>query len=177
MKPTRFALCVGLFSGSLVASGDALACGDKVMVAGRGNRPGQARMGPRASILVYADPAGSMPKALNQGHLRQGLERAGHRVRSVGTRDELSVALKTGTYDLLLTDLKAAPSVETEARQASSKPTVVPTLFNPTETELAEAQGYPSLVRAPGSEKDYLAVVDDALAVRGKQSQAERKGK
>jgi len=39
------------------------------------------------------------------------------------------------------------------------------------------AQGYAALVRAPGNERDYLAVVDDALAVRGKQGQAERKGK
>ena len=73
--------------------GDAIACGDKLIVMGRGLRPSIGRTGPPASILVYADPKGSMPSALGKGNLRKDLERAGHRLRSVGTREELNAAL------------------------------------------------------------------------------------
>ena len=57
-----------------------------------------------------------MPAALDEGHLRKDLEKAGHRVRSVVTRQELDTALDTGSYDLVLTDIKSAPAVETEAK-------------------------------------------------------------
>ena len=116
-----------------------------------------------------------MPAALDEGHLRKDLEKAGHRVRSVGTREELDSALDTGSYDLVFTDFKSAPSVETEAKGASSKPTVLPTLFNPSDADLAAAtKEYHCVVKAPGSQKDYLAVVNEAMAIRAKELKAEK---
>ena len=150
--------------------GDAIACGDKLIVIGRGLRPSIGRTGPPASILVYADPKGSMPSALGQGNLRKDLERAGHRLRSVGTREELNTALRTGTYDLLLADFNTAPSLEADASQAASRPTVLTTLFNPTAEELAAASKDTQCLRTPGKAKDYLTVVDTALARRSKQA-------
>ena len=155
---------------------DALACGDKLLLVGRGLRPGMGRTGPPASILVFADPGGSLPAALNKGHLRKDLERAGHRLKSVGTRAELTTALKTGNYDLVFADFKTAPSLEAEASHAPSKPTVLPTLFNPTDAEVAAAtKDYVCLMRAPGKQQDYLAVIDTALAMRTTKPQADKK--
>jgi hypothetical protein len=172
----KLMLAAGLAGAALAMSGDALACGDKLVIVGRGMRPKRVKGSVPASILVFADPAGSIPAALEEGHLRQDLEKAGHRVRSVGTRGELDSALDTGSYDLVFTDFKTAPSVETEAKGASSKPTVLPTLFNPSDADLAAAtKEYHCVVKAPGSQKDYLAVVNEAMAIRAKELKAEKK--
>ena len=155
---------------------DVLACGDKLVVVGRGLRPKGYRGATPASILLYADPKGSLPAALDQGNLRRDLEKAGHRLRSVGTREELDSALTTGTYDLVFADFKTAPSLEREANAAASKPTVLPTLFNPTDAEWAAASHeYHCVIKSPSQQKDYLAVVNEALAQRAKQASAEKR--
>jgi hypothetical protein len=172
----KLMLAAGFAAAALAMGGDALACGDKLVIVGRGMRPKRVRGSVPASILVYADPKGSMPAALEEGHLRKDLEKAGHRVRSVGSREELDSALDTGSYDLVFTDIKSAPAVETEAKGASSKPTVLPTLFNPSDADLAAAtKEYHCVVKAPGSQKDYLAVVNEAMAIRAKELKAEKK--
>ena len=156
--------------GVLALSGEALACGDKLLIVGRGfRRNGAMGARHRASILVYADPKGSLPSALEEGHLRKDLERAGHRLRTATSRAEFDAALGTGAYDLVLADFKVAPTLEPEARAAASRPTVLPTLFNPSSAELAEATSrYACVVKAPGQQKDYIAVINDAMAERAK---------
>jgi len=172
----KLMLAAGLAAAALAMGADTFACGDKLVIVGRGMRPKRVKGSVPASILVYADPKGSMPAALEEGHLRQDLEKAGHRVRSVGTREELDSALDTGSYDLVFTDIKSAPAIETEAKGASSKPTVLPTLFNPSDADLAAAtKDYRCVVKAPGSQKDYLAVVNEAMAIRAKELKAEKK--
>lgn len=176
MKATRFLLGFGLLAAALVAGGDVLACGDKLVVVGRGLRSGRVKTGHPAAILVFADPAGSLPAALDQGHLGRDLERAGHRLRRVATQQELKAALDTGSYDLVLADFKTAASLEPEARAASSQPTVLPTLFNPTDAELATAsQQYACVVKAPGDQKDYLSVINEAMAERAKHASPKAK--
>ena len=172
----KLMLAAGFAAGVLAMGADAFACGDKLVIVGRGMRPKRVKGSVPASILVYADPKGSLPAALEEGHLRQDLEKAGHRVRSVGSREELDSALGTGSYDLVFTDIKTAPAIETEARGAASKPTVLPTLFNPSDADLAAAtKEYHCVVKAPSSQKDYLAVVNEALAIRAKEQKAEKK--
>jgi hypothetical protein len=173
LKSSRlgFALLVGVV-GVLAVGGSVFACGDKLVVVGRGLKPRRAMGAPhRASILVYADPKGSLPAALEEGHLRKDLERAGHRLRTATSRQEFDAALGTGTYDLVLADFKVAPLLESEAKAAASKPTILPTLYNPSEAELAAAsRQYSCVVKAPGDQKDYVTVIDEAMAERAKQA-------
>jgi DNA-binding NtrC family response regulator len=163
---------LGFLGAALVFGSDVLGCGDKLVVVGRGTRPKGYR-GPRqASILLYADPHGSLPAALEKG-LRKDLEKAGHRLRSVETRQELEDALHTGTYDLVFVDFKAAPAVESEAQAAPSKPTVMPTLVDPSDADLAAARShFHCAIKAPAEPKDTLSVVNAALAERAKQGSA-----
>lgn len=168
-------LVAGVAGAALAMGADALPCGDKLVVVGRG-RPKRLKGSQAAAILVYADPKGSLPSALEQGNLRRDLERAGHRIRSVSTREELNAALGTGTYDLLMTDYRSAPALEGQAKAAPSHPTVLPTLYNPSPAELAAAeQDYACVVKAPGQSRDYIAVVNEALAERAKQTPPAKK--
>ena len=63
----KLLLAAGLAGVRSAMGGDALACGDKLVIVGRGMRPKRARAACPASILVYADPKGSMPAALGEG--------------------------------------------------------------------------------------------------------------
>ena len=123
-----------------------------------------------SAILVFADPAGALPAALDAGNLRKDLERAGHRIRSVSTRQELTSALGTGSYDLVMTDYKSAASIEADAKAAASHPTVLPTLYRPSAADLAAAKRqYHCVMKAPSQQNDYLAVVNEALAERAEE--------
>jgi len=166
-------MTIGAASALLLQSA-AFACGDKLVVVGRGLRP-KRKAASRASILVYARPEGSLPAALAAGGLEKDLERAGHRLSTVGSEEELKKALGAGGFDLVLADFKAAPQVEADASAAPAHPTVLPTLYNPSPAELSAAQSrFECVVKSPGQEKDYLAVVDAAMAMRAKQAKAEK---
>ena len=131
---TKRALLLGLgLLGSVWAAGvaDVLACGDKLVVVGRGLRPKRMKGSVPASILLYADPKGSLPAALEEGHLRQDLEKAGHRLRSVSSREELDAALDTGTYDLVFADFKAAPASRRKPRPRPRSPRCFPRCSTP----------------------------------------------
>lgn len=169
MKRTLL-LGLGLVACALMVAGDALACGDKLVIVGRGLHAKRKAVA-RASILVYARPSGSLPVALGEGGLQRNLERAGHRLSRVATEEDLKRALAAGGYDLVLADLKAAPHVEAQANEAPAHPTVLPTLYNPSPAELATAESqFQCVLKSPGKEKDYLAVVDEAMAARSKQA-------
>ena len=171
----RSLLQLALLGNALAVAmgGEALACGDKLVVVGRGLHAKGVRAPQRASILLFAEPKSSVAAALEDGTLRKDLERAGHRLRSATSREELEAALGTGPYDLLLADPKAASFAESEAKGSASKPTFLPTLFNPTDAELAAASHqYNCVMKSPGDQKDYIAVINEALAQRAKQAPA-----
>jgi hypothetical protein len=162
--------------GVLAIGGHVFACGDKLVVVGRGLKANRMSAPRRASILVYADPKGSLPAALEEGHLRKDLERAGHRLRTATSREEFDAALGSGTYDLVLADFKAVPLLEPEANAAASKPTVLPTLFNPSEADLAAAsRQYSCVVKSPSDQKDYMIVINEAMADRAKHASPKNK--
>jgi len=169
--------CVLVLLSLLLSRSDALACGDKLVVVGHGIRSNRAPGAPhRASILVFADPSGSLPAALEEGHLRKDLERAGHRLRTTTSREEFDNALSTGSYDLVLADFKVAPQLETAAAAATSRPMVLPTLYNPSDAELAAAaKQYSCVVKSPSDQKDYMTVINDAMAERTKHAPAAAK--
>jgi hypothetical protein len=158
----------GLLGGALVSGADAFACGDKLLVIGRGLRPRQARSAPHpASILVFAAPGGPLPAALAEGGLRKDLESAGHRLRTVGTREELKLALAKGGVDLVVVDADEAAQLEAQATAAPSRPTVLPTLYKPTPAQLAAARSrFQCVLKSPAAEKDWFAVIDDAMRAR-----------
>ncbi|HSD25776.1 MAG TPA: hypothetical protein VLL75_00665, partial [Vicinamibacteria bacterium] len=74
MKRTLL-LGLGLLGCALMVGGDALACGDKLVIVGRGLRAKRKAVS-KASILIYARPGGSRPAALTEGGLQKNLERA-----------------------------------------------------------------------------------------------------
>lgn len=154
-------------------------CGDKLMVVSRGQRTTAGHNAPhRGAILLYAKPGGPVAAALAGADLKKSLERAGHRVRTVATPADLKTAIGSGSYDLVLTDLKAVSEVEVEAKGAPSSPTIIPTLFDPSPADLnAASSDLHCVVKSKGSRADYLSVVNDALTQRAKTQEAKKASK
>ena len=168
-----------LLTGLVGLTSTGFPCGDKLMVVARGQRTAAGHNAPhRGAILLYATPGGSVAAALEGADLKKGLERAGHRVRTVTTRADLKTAIGTGSYDVVLTDLKAVSEVEVEAKGASSSPTIIPTLFDPSPADLATASSeLHCVVKSKGSQADYLSVVNGALTQRARTQEAKKASK
>jgi hypothetical protein len=164
----RNLLVVGLL---IVASAgvDLLACGDKFLVTSRGTRFQRAAAARQpATILVYANPASSLPKALERAAVEETLRRAGYRPTSVTAAGELERALRQGGWDLVLADLNDIAALRASVKGGTA-PMLVPVVYNPTATQLAQAKKeYQRVLKGPVKSQAFLEAIDDALALREK---------
>ena len=107
----------------------ASACGDKLLVLGRGIRL-EALLGNRtAKILAYqhADTHGA--ELIADPEFQSALKNAGYQLRIVRDTEELEVALRLGKYDLLLSDITDTDAVEPTLQSASTAPALIPILY------------------------------------------------
>jgi hypothetical protein len=159
------------------ASSDVLACGDKFLVVSRGTRFQRAATVRRpAGILVYANPASQLPRALANLPVEATLQKVGYRSTSVVSAEELDRALARGGWDLVLVDVADGQSVKGRLRGGEA-PDVLPVLYKPTGTELAEAKHqYQRVLKSPMKNQAFLDAIDEALAERA-ETRAKIEGK
>ena len=153
-----------------VAGGDLLACGDKFLVVSRGTRFQRATLARQpANILVYANPASSLPKALEKADVDETLRKAGYRPTSVSNAAELDKALRQGGWDLVLADLSDGTTVRSRVQSSPRAPLVVPVVYRATGSEIAQAKrDYQHVLKGPVKSQAFLEAIDDALALREK---------
>ena len=140
----------------------AFACGDKSLRVGRGAR--FKRSGHAGAVLIYtpSDAPAAIEKVFK---LQSFLKReGGHKVRVVQGADRLSEALDSGQYDVVLSSLVEAASVQQRLASAALKPAVVPIIFKATKAEVASAQKqYRYVVKDANSGDDYLDAIDEVI--------------
>ena len=158
-----------LVSAALL-TGDALACGDKFLVIGRGVRAQRVSGAVHhASILIYVSPTGDLDAALRETRLDRELSLAGHKVRSVSEAKQLDSALAAGGYDLVVAAISDMPALEPKLAESPDRPALLPLIYNPTGEELEAAKReYRCVMRSPSTQQGYLAVIEDAMARRQK---------
>ncbi len=164
MRKTLVAL--GALAGVLLASQSLLACGDKLVLLGRGIRFQRmiATKNP-ASILVYLNPGAGISAADREYQLRSLLKLAGHKPRVVATATELTKEIGSGSYDLILADYSDAVALQKQIPAA--KPTLIPVLYNPSADQRAAAEKEYSCLVAPAKKNyDLLKVIDQAMVTR-----------
>lgn len=157
--------CIGLLGlVVLAAHGQALACGDKFLVVGRGTRFQTRAESARAlSVLVYSPPASSIAAALRDIPVERVLRRAGHAPAFAASERELSGFLRDGGTDVVVADVSDARALG-EMSQGPPGPVVLPVLVNPSPTELAAARRtWRVVLRAPVSRASLLDAVDEAV--------------
>ena len=77
------------------------ACGDKLMMLGRGIRF-QSKHTPRAAAVLLYLPESAAGQALTDPKLESALREAGHAVRAVTSQSDLESSLQGGTFDVVL---------------------------------------------------------------------------
>src|SRR2546422_9158217 len=134
------------------------ACGDKLLVLGRGIRL-QSRHTPRAaSVLLYLPPTPS-GQSLSDPNIESALREAGHTVRAVTTSEDLEGALRSGTYDVVLANITNALDLERAERAAPGSAVVLPAVYlvGPTDQRRAKQQAKADEAKAA---KDFGVVVE-----------------
>src|SRR5687767_3512321 len=106
----------------LIGAGPGSACGDKLLVLGRGARFQMQPADYPASILFYVNPEAPGAEKIDFTRLQGILRQAGHRFRSVRGREELAVALATARFDIVLADFADAPRLEKTIEASPSQP-------------------------------------------------------
>ncbi len=160
-----------LAGAALLMARDAGACGDKFLVIGRGVRQQRAQGAvQRASILLYRDVEGRLQAALREQKVEVHLKLAGHTLRSVEGRSQLTEQLASGKYDIVLASLSEMTAIEQAVGSGPTRPFLLPVIYNPTGEELKEAEAeFSCVMSSPSTKKHYLAVIDEAMVLRKKE--------
>jgi len=154
------------------------ACGDKLLLLGRGIRF-QSRHTPRAaSVLLFLPEGMRAGGALADPKLESALREAHHQVRAVGTRDELSAALREGQYDVVLADV--ADASEIQRTLATADAVVLPVVYLLAPSDRPEkkadaarvAKEFSAVLQVPGRPGHYCAIVDKAMELKLKRDRS-----
>jgi ABC-type amino acid transport substrate-binding protein len=153
---------LALLSGSSIG----LACGDKLLVIGRGVRFQRAYSGRQANVVIYSSGTQS-GTALGSTRLQTALKQAGHKLQTVQGASQLSEVLKSGKVDVVLADFADLAGITRQLQSASSNPAVLPVLVKPSKAELAAAQkDYKLALKSNADEIQYLTAIDEAMKLR-----------
>ncbi len=166
-----------LFAAAVVAAvvcvplGDAVACGDKFLVVGRGVRYQDQLFQLQANILVYSNPTLSN-SAVSDLELEQTLARAGHTYRVVTDMDELREQIGSARYDIVLVDVRDAELIRETLLRGSVDAAILPVVYREDKQEVADAkEKYDTVLKAPARSRYLLAVIDDTLNRRAKSAE------
>ena len=162
----RLLLVLGVVAGFLSAAPPVLACGDKLVLLGRGIRFQRmlASKNP-ASILVYLNPKTGISAADREYQLRSLLKLAGHKPRAVENSGDLTKEIGSGKYDLVLADYSDIAELSQTIPAGNLKPALIPVIYNPSAEQRAAAEKEYSCVVAPAKKNyDLLRVIDQAMA-------------
>jgi DNA-binding NtrC family response regulator len=136
------------------------ACGDKALRIGRGVR--FQRTTHPASVLIYIP---SNPTRASQ--VQSLLKKVGHKSYAALQENNFSDALRSGEYDLVLSDLDVAANLGRQIENSPSRPVLVAVVSEGTKAEVAAAQKhYSHLVKNPHSADRYLDAIDEAMRSR-----------
>jgi hypothetical protein len=89
--------------------------------------------------ICHSGGAGAS-KTVKEPALASTLARAGHKVPSVGSADQLDRTLRSGRFDLLLVDVGVAADMTGLGATLDYKPLVLPVLYKPTQAEVSAAR-------------------------------------
>jgi hypothetical protein len=165
-----------------------LACGDKLMMLGRGIRF-QSKHTPRAAAVLLYLPESATGRPLTDPKLESALREAGHAVRAVTTPADLKSALSGGTYDVVLANVTDAPELERAQGVADRNAVVLPAIYlvTPGTQPVAKQQSkvdrdkaskeFTVIVEVPGRPGHYCHAVDQAMELKLKREKQASRGR
>lgn len=149
---------------TLLASIDALACGETLFRVGQGTRYDNYSAPYPAVVLLHSRPGGAT--AGSEKALSRGLERAGHKVTVMSAGESLPPAAGARPYDVVIADLAAIDGVAQSLGAAAAKPAFVPVLASSDPGEPGDR--YRAWVREGASLGKYLHAINKVMEIRAK---------
>jgi hypothetical protein len=157
------------------------ACGEKLLLLGRGIRF-QSRHTPRpATVLLYL-PQSATGQRLSDPNLESALKEAGHDVRAVTVKADLESALQSGNYDVVLANVTDASDLERAQGMTAANAVVLPAIYlvdsgqRAKQTTKADrdnaSKTFGVIVEVPGRPGHYCAAVDKAMDLKLKRERA-----
>jgi hypothetical protein len=152
------------------------ACGDKLMMLGRGVRF-QSKHTPRAAAVLLYLPESATGQALTDPKLESALREAGHAVRAVTSPADLETALRSGTFDVVLANITQAPELEKAKGIAERNAVVLPAIYlvapgssgskqqSKADRDRASKE-FAVVVEVPGRPGHYCHAVDQAMELK-----------
>ena len=153
---------VGLFVvGSVTA---AFSCPCRL---GRGIRLDRAYTAPRpAWVLIYAGAQNSK-SALGNAKLQATLKQTGHKIETVDNPTALEQELKSGKFDIVLTEYADALALAERVTAETMKAAIIPVMAKATKAQInAATKQFTYLVKSPGDAIEYLVMIDQAMKAR-----------
>ena len=154
------------------------ACGDKLLLVGRGVKFGRAYASLHpGNILIYARPSIAAKAAIRDPKLHKTLRQAGHAVSVIESAALLEQALRTVTIDVVLTDVLEAPMIEPAVSTSRSQPALRFVFFptpNKEEAKRLQKQYYCPLNASDGAAR-YLDVIEETMKARAAGQRADKK--
>jgi hypothetical protein len=156
------------------------ACGDKLMMLGRGIRF-QSKHTPRAAAVLLYLPESATGQALTDPHLESALREAGHTVHAVTSPADLETAIRSGTFDVVLANVTHAPDLEKVKVVAEGSTVVLPAIYlvAPASPGVLKQQSkadrdkaskeFAVIVEVPGRPGAYCHAVDEAMELKLKR--------
>lgn len=178
----RYLLVLVAIAGAVFGQGavPVHACGDKLLMLGRGIRF-QSRHTPRAATVLMYLPESATGQPLTDPKLESALREAGHAVRAVTTFEELETALSSGTFDVVLANVTRAPELERAKSVAERNAVVLPAIYlvapgtQPVGKQQAKAdrdkaaKEFAVIIEVPGRPGHYCHAVDQAMELKLKR--------
>jgi hypothetical protein len=158
------------------------ACGEKLLVLGRGIRF-QSRHTPRAATVLLYAPESASGRPLADPNLESALQEAGHAVHAVTTSADLERALNSDGYDVVLANITDAPELERVRAVAERNAVVLPAVYLVTPSPQSSkpqiradrenaSRSFGVVVEVPGRPGHYCAAVDKAMELKLKRERA-----
>lgn len=145
------------------------ACGDKLLLVGRGVKFGRAYASEYpGNILLYARPSTNPKAPIRDPRLHKRLRQAGHALSVIEDAALLEQALRTVAIDVVLADVAEAAMLEPLAADAPSRPATRYVLFRSSNKEEARRLQQQFVCPLKGSDgvTRYLDVIEDTMKTR-----------
>ena len=147
---------------------DASACGDKLLRIGRNFRSHQtvAKKLPARMLIYTPSNSATLPGAA-AAQFQDYFKKVGHKPLAVENIGMLNRALKSAHYDLVLTDIADAATLQRLVEGSPSQTVVLPVLHKRSKGEVAAATSqYPVLIKNPTVAGDFLQAIYKVMKFR-----------
>jgi len=150
------------------------ACGDKLLVLGRGVKFGNIASSYHASIIAYI-PEAQTQSAVNDAKFQVSLQKAGHKLQVIHEEGALAAAVQSDKCDIVLADPYDAELVERQIAIAGVNTVVLPVIYDTPQLKAAAITQLRCVRKLSGKNNTCFSTIDKAIELKLKRDELRRR--